>query len=190
MRRGLLIVAKIIQNLANNIFFGKEAFMVVMNEYLREHIVTVTRYLSELNVCILLSESFPYTQPVQKWSPPAREELEEEWLGTSFDESDILVLHRFFESHIDKIGKEVLSESKIVDGITTEGGLLWTDLCEALVELSQPGDVPKPSAFTSSEHEAYLDLMDRFANRSTEPIREVFLEVITDKVSTLCCSHI
>jgi hypothetical protein len=49
-RRGLMLIAKIIQNLANNIFFGKEAHLTVLNEYLRENIVTVTRYLSELNV--------------------------------------------------------------------------------------------------------------------------------------------
>jgi hypothetical protein len=45
-----MLIAKIIQNLANNIFFGKEAHLTVLNEYLRENIVTVTRYLSELNV--------------------------------------------------------------------------------------------------------------------------------------------
>jgi hypothetical protein len=50
MRKGLMIIAKIIQNLANNMFFGKEAHMVVLNEYLRDNIVIVTRYLSELNV--------------------------------------------------------------------------------------------------------------------------------------------
>jgi neurofibromin 1 len=50
IRRGLMIIAKIIQNLANNIFFGKEQHMMALNPFLGENIVNVTRYLSELNV--------------------------------------------------------------------------------------------------------------------------------------------
>lgn len=53
LRRGLTLIAKIIQNLANNIFFGKEAHMMVLNDFLRDHIAHVTRYLSELNVSCL-----------------------------------------------------------------------------------------------------------------------------------------
>ena len=43
-------IAKIMQNLANNIFFGKEAHMVTLNQFLEANIVNVTRYLSEINV--------------------------------------------------------------------------------------------------------------------------------------------
>jgi succinyl-CoA synthetase beta subunit len=50
IRRGLKVVAKIIQNLANNIFFGKEAHMVTLNPFLRENITNVTRFLSEISV--------------------------------------------------------------------------------------------------------------------------------------------
>jgi hypothetical protein len=45
-----MLVAKISQNLANNVFFGKEQHMTALNQYLRENIVTVTRFLSELHV--------------------------------------------------------------------------------------------------------------------------------------------
>jgi neurofibromin 1 len=54
IRRGLMIVAKIIQNLANNIFFGKEPYYVGLNGFLQENIVNVTRFISEVNVCCLL----------------------------------------------------------------------------------------------------------------------------------------
>lgn len=50
VRRGLMVIAKIIQNLANNILFGKEAHMVILNDFLKENIVTVTKFLSEINV--------------------------------------------------------------------------------------------------------------------------------------------
>jgi hypothetical protein len=50
MRRGLMVIAKVIQNLANNIFFGKEAHMVCLNEFLQRNVVCITRYLNEVNV--------------------------------------------------------------------------------------------------------------------------------------------
>lgn len=60
VRRGLMVIAKIIQNLANNILFGKEAHMVILNDFLKENIVTVTKFLSEINVrtiCCLGTQS-------------------------------------------------------------------------------------------------------------------------------------
>jgi neurofibromin 1 len=53
LRRGLMVIAKIIQNLANNIFFGKEAHMTVLNKFLEDNIANVTRFLSEMHVCSL-----------------------------------------------------------------------------------------------------------------------------------------
>lgn len=50
IRRGLMVIAKIIQNLANNLFFGKEKHMVPLNTFLQANIASVTRFLSELNV--------------------------------------------------------------------------------------------------------------------------------------------
>ena len=50
VRRGLMVIAKIIQNLANNILFGKELHMVILNDFLKDNIVTVTKFLSEINV--------------------------------------------------------------------------------------------------------------------------------------------
>lgn len=66
IRRGLMVIAKIIQNLANNIFFGKEAYMVSLNDFLRANIVNVTRYLSEVNVRQRLPVSFGYSYSVDR----------------------------------------------------------------------------------------------------------------------------
>lgn len=45
-----MVVGKILQNLANNIFFGKEAYMTVLNKFLEGQIANVTRFLSEIHV--------------------------------------------------------------------------------------------------------------------------------------------
>ena len=46
----------------------------------------------------------------QKFSPP--EDEQEEWLDTAYDDTDIIVLHRFFDKYADKVGKELLSTAK------------------------------------------------------------------------------
>jgi hypothetical protein len=51
LHRGLRIIAKIVQNLANNIFFGKEAHMMILNKFLESNIANITRFLSEMHVC-------------------------------------------------------------------------------------------------------------------------------------------
>ena len=58
IRRGLMNIAKIMQNLANNIFFGKELHMVPLNDFLSSNIINVTRYLSEINVTYLCHSSY------------------------------------------------------------------------------------------------------------------------------------
>jgi len=50
LRQGLKIVAKIIQTLANNILFGREAHMSILNPFLQERVVHVFKFLSELSV--------------------------------------------------------------------------------------------------------------------------------------------
>ena len=50
LRQGLKIIAKIIQTLANNVLFGREAHMSVLNPFLQSKIMDVFKFLSELSV--------------------------------------------------------------------------------------------------------------------------------------------
>ncbi|RDA91312.1 hypothetical protein CP533_3012, partial [Ophiocordyceps camponoti-saundersi (nom. inval.)] len=51
MRRGLLLIAKIIQNLANNVLFGtKEPYMFPLNPFLIQNIHLITGFLREITV--------------------------------------------------------------------------------------------------------------------------------------------
>ncbi|KAJ6560168.1 hypothetical protein B0H19DRAFT_1376000 [Mycena capillaripes] len=180
IRRGLMVIAKIIQNLANNLFFGKEKHMVPLNTFLQANIASVTRFLSELN----------------KYQAPTSEEETDEWLGTTSDDTDIIVLHRYFHKHADKIGKELLSLSKPADSdpSAVSGKHAWDELCGLLVELGTPLDIPKLSPASSHEHRDYLDLMNRHLHRSTESVKGIFLETDTpgDKpaVFLFCLSKI
>ncbi|KAF8811488.1 Rho GTPase activation protein, partial [Phlegmacium glaucopus] len=92
LRRGLMVIAKIIHNLANNIFFGKEAHMTILNKFLESNIANITRFLSEMH----------------KFSA-TNDDSNDHWLGITSDDTNAVVLHRFFHKHADKIGKELLS---------------------------------------------------------------------------------
>lgn len=190
IRRGLMVIAKIIQNLANNIFFGKEAYMVALNDFLGNNIINVTRFLSELNASICF-QYFDAVLPLnvsiilQKYNPLPGEEEPEEWTGLAYDDTDTIVLHRFFEKHADKVGKELLSLSKPSaegDSSAIKGQQAWASLCSALVDLGAPIEIPRLSILSSSQHRDYLELLNRNDRHSVSSVREIFVETFTDKV--------
>ncbi|KAG6336483.1 hypothetical protein ID866_2597 [Astraeus odoratus] len=163
IRRGLMVIAKVVQNLANNIFFAKEAHMVVLNDFLKGNITNVTRYLSEVN----------------KYSAAAAEEQSSEWLGTTADDTDTIVLHRFLDKHADKIGKELLSyvkPSNEENSATVGAKRAWDQLCSLLVELQEAPEVPRFSQLSSQEHRDFLSLMGRCSHRSIDPVRDIFVQ--------------
>lgn len=49
-RKGLLMITKIIQNLANNVLFGKEQHMMILNSFLEDNILNITHFLSDVVV--------------------------------------------------------------------------------------------------------------------------------------------
>ncbi|KAF4620069.1 hypothetical protein D9613_004830 [Agrocybe pediades] len=161
IRRGLLTMAKILQNLANNIFFGKEPHMAPLNDFLRENVGPLTRFLQSLQV---------YTAP---------EKDEDPWDGITSDDTDAVVLHRFFQKHADKIGKELLSLSRPSPNGETAGIIgkrSWDTLCALLVDLGPPMEPPQLSDASSADHYEYLDLVNKYANKSTSSVEHLFLE--------------
>lgn len=178
IRRGLLVIAKILQNLANNIFFGKELYMVLLNKFLEENIANVTRFLSEIIVVGLISTNFTCTDSRPKKNPETHDD-NDQWLGNTSDDTDDIVLHRFFVKHADKIGRELLSRSKPSHDVALETGngkRAWDELCTLLVDLKVPFEAPCPSTLTSDMHEGYKQLMTRYARRDNQSVKELFSE--------------
>ncbi|TFK24729.1 hypothetical protein FA15DRAFT_406917 [Coprinopsis marcescibilis] len=142
LRKGLMHVAKIVQSLANNIFVGKEIVTNQLNKFIQANGPRILEFLENL----------------QEPRPPAPDH--ETWTGVTPDETDIIVLHRFFDKHADKIGKELLSLSKP----------------SSEVDLGTPLEVPRPSQYYSSEHHEFLDLMAEMSGRSVNRVKELFME--------------
>ena len=188
LRQGLKIIAKIIQTLANNILFGREAHMSILNPFLQERVVHVFKFLSELSVrrveliVLRLTNSI-----VQRYNPSLNDEDKDsyEWKSVTYDDTDTIVLHRFFSKHADKVGKELLSFMKPSaegDAPTINGKRAWDVLCSALVDLGQPIEVPRLSAMSSLEHREYLDLVARYDRADVTAVRDIFVEAVAGKV--------
>ena len=178
VRHGLKVITKIIQNLANNIFFGKEPHMTPLNKFLESNITNVTRFLSELHVSVYsIRNNILNAISFQKYGG-APDDINDNWTGTTSDETDVIVLHRFFQKHADRIGKELLSQSSGIDvsGSTVTGKQIWDNFCALLVDLGPPLEVPRLSSLDSSSHREYLEFMLKYVNRSTASVEHIFIE--------------
>jgi hypothetical protein len=52
-----MLITKIIQNLANNVLFGKEPYLIPLNNLLEANIVPLARFLNEVIVSTFFHES-------------------------------------------------------------------------------------------------------------------------------------
>ncbi|KAI9761574.1 MAG: 3-dehydroquinate dehydratase (3-dehydroquinase) [Chaenotheca gracillima] len=94
MRRGLLLIGKVVQNLANNVLFGvKEPYMAPLNDFLAQNIWDVTAFLRTI--------SAPVTQSDKDFSTEA------------FDFGSSVVLHRFLYQHWDSVKQKMLSRERV-----------------------------------------------------------------------------
>ncbi len=93
MRRGLLLIAKVIQNLANNVLFGaKEAYMVSLNDFLVKNITSCTTFLIEISAL----------PPVE--APAVENEL--------YDFGSCVALHRFLFDNWDLIHQKLVAQQR------------------------------------------------------------------------------
>ncbi|TGZ81752.1 hypothetical protein EX30DRAFT_254963 [Ascodesmis nigricans] len=93
MRRGLMLIAKIIQGLANNVLFvAKESYMIPLNDFLTGNICQVIQFLRDISV------------------PPKKSQ--EKMPLETFDFGSRVALHRFLFDHWETIRHKLLFEEK------------------------------------------------------------------------------
>jgi neurofibromin 1 len=93
MRRGLMLIAKVIQNLANNVLFGaKEQYMFSLNDFLTSNIYQVTTFLRKIS------------------APPSIDEPSA--LPDSFDYGSTVALHRFLYDHWETVRQKLIVQDR------------------------------------------------------------------------------
>ncbi|RKF61885.1 Neurofibromin [Erysiphe neolycopersici] len=161
MRRGLLLIAKIVQNLANNVLFGaKEPYMFPLNDFLTQNIYRVTTFLREISV------------------PPSTVETEIE--SESFDFGSSVALHRFLYDNWDHVRQKIgLLERKGAMTSSTESMKVKESMSEALRRLitnlgPPPMDVswnrPAISLNSPVSYSRFQHFMLQNAGRNTESL--------------------
>ncbi|RPA79455.1 hypothetical protein BJ508DRAFT_415934 [Ascobolus immersus RN42] len=92
VRRGLVLITKIIQNLANNVLFGaKEPWMLNLNDFLTANIVKVAKFLTDISV-------------------PGKEEPHE---TIDADIGSTVAVHRFLYEHWEMVKRKLVHQEKV-----------------------------------------------------------------------------
>ncbi|KAI9792371.1 MAG: Ras GTPase activating protein ira2 [Piccolia ochrophora] len=164
MRRGLLLIAKIVQNLANNVLFGaKEPYMYSLNDFLTQNIYRVTTFLRQIsNPC---------------------DELEEKEGTESYDFASCTSLHKFLFDHWDMVRQRALVQERrswkgnslmAEPDFATLPKTTSIDKLGALIPSLGPPNVdiswnrPQISANTPPAYFKFQEFMLRAARRNTE----------------------
>ncbi|KIJ57137.1 hypothetical protein M422DRAFT_219023 [Sphaerobolus stellatus SS14] len=154
MRRGLLLVAKVIQSLANNVLFGKEVHMTVLNKFLRLGIHRIGRFYLEL----------------LKRSPDEPTENPDENLGNTYDEADAIILYHFFQRHSAKIGQALLASG--------DSKQVWEDICTFLVDTRPSMEFAVLSNNTMASHQLFRQFMLKHNHRNVESVSHLFVQAM------------
>lgn len=87
VKRGLMLMSKILQNIANHVEFSKEQHMLCFNDFLRAHVESGRRFF------ILIASDC--------------ETVDQSSHSMSFiSDANVLALHRLLWTHQEKIGKK------------------------------------------------------------------------------------
>ncbi|KAK0540963.1 Ras GTPase activating protein ira2 [Tilletia horrida] len=180
IRRGLLLISKIIQTLVTHSLFPshKEPFMTTLNDFLKRNIRNVTAFLDAISDARtdperLLAADRPLGYGINPYGYGLHSEDEQE-------------LHRFLLNNVDKIGKELLGRGphnlSFPEATPGDGKRVYDQLCAVLADMGEVKNEESTLAlFAGSAEEnraAYYDFLRRSAGRpvAQDSYRTVFYE--------------
>ncbi|CAF1066978.1 unnamed protein product [Adineta ricciae] len=106
IKRGLTLVSKILQNIANNLIFTKEFHMRCFNDYLRYTFDSATYFVSAISEPINLNTIAPIDeqQPVENNQTLDSTVVSPTYPMSYISDANVLALHRLLWYHQEKIG--------------------------------------------------------------------------------------
>ncbi|WVR09039.1 hypothetical protein IAU60_006099 [Kwoniella sp. DSM 27419] len=169
-RRALLLITKVIQNLANNVVF-KEPHMRVLNSFLSENIRQVTRFLSDIALRPRTGETQAATKAFQSDAEKHQD-----------CDGDDAIIHHFVHKHRSKLEASLSSmpmsfrHTAVTKTPRTEFG--GRDALDNLVKVMDQTGPPSALAglSASGRSQVYDDFMRHNAGRSTDGAADAFYE--------------
>ncbi|KAL7420982.1 Ras GTPase activating protein ira2 [Cryptotrichosporon argae] len=171
IRRALVLITKVIQNLANNVVFGnKEAHMKVLNPFLSENIRQVTKFLSDVSI---RPRSTEVAQAVKTYQDEAAR-------GNDGD-GDNAVLHRYIFKHRSKIEASLIAMPPSFRFTRARSARPDLEGKPVLEHLRRIADATGPPAEAvrhtpSARSQVYDEFMRHNAGRNTESLAGAFYE--------------
>ncbi len=106
IKRGLTLVSKILQNIANNLIITKEFHMRFFNDYLRSTFDLATTFVLTISEPINFNTIIPSDeqQPVENNQIPDSTILSPTYPMSYISDANVLALHRLLWYHQEKIG--------------------------------------------------------------------------------------
>lgn len=98
-------------------------------------------------------------------------------MGLSYDESDMIILHRFFQKQTDKIGRVILvsaGSKESPNGNKRD----WDKICDILLDAGSALDPPNTTNQPSNQHQIFRSLMAKHGHKNTEPVRDIFVKAM------------
>lgn len=173
IRRGHLIATKVIQNLANNVLFGaKEAYMIVLNDFLTSNIYKVTSFLREIS--------------------KVPQDTQEEEERRHMDSKEYALLHRVLVDNMERITRD-LATRRLRQFNDQESLASWKrsfdKFANLLAQLGRPPEITKREVHGihsykfAASNQLYVEFMRRNSHRSVENIvsKNIFYESGTSK---------
>ncbi|KAI9261580.1 hypothetical protein BDA99DRAFT_547292 [Phascolomyces articulosus] len=197
MRRGHLIVTKVIQNLANNVLFGaKETYMIVLNDFLTSNIYKVTSFLREISKVPALGSSTTSSNPTHGNGTLSATSSVEDIACTNdlrhMDDKDYALLHRVLADNMERISRD-LATRRLRHLNDQDSVAAWKrsfdKFANLLAQLGRPPEIPKQefsgmrSYKFAAANQLYAEFMRRNGHRSIESIgsKNIFYEAGTSK---------
>ncbi|KAI9597754.1 hypothetical protein BDF19DRAFT_434347 [Syncephalis fuscata] len=196
VRRGLLLITKVIQNLANQVLFGtKETFMTSLNDFLDKNMGVVKKFLKDISEPVNSMNSSPAVIELGRVNTATSALSPTSATSSSstsrLSEADLIQLHKALYDNQERISREVAARrsgprSLMVraDGSTidqetyqTAAKRAYEKLSTVLAQLGPPPDVPQlepvmPSGTRyGAANELFREFMQRNAHRNVDSIR-------------------
>ncbi|CAO3591302.1 unnamed protein product [Absidia cylindrospora] len=168
LRRGLLLIAKVIQNIANNVLFGaKEVYMVVLNDFVTENMYRVISYLRTMAYADINNSEMPTNTDVG--------------ISPRMNDADHRLLHSVLVKNFENIQHD-LNTKKLLMFDSQDSMKVWNSYVEEfsmlLIQLGPPSEAMRhmenfslqTQHVTKDKSRKYSEFMQRNANRNTDTI--------------------